>query len=922
MALAVVAYLLPVLALLAAPALAQGTSNKPSGGGTAPVRDVNPVSMSQVRENYFKRYPFAKDSNEADARDGQDEQSSKTGGSLQVENGDSAYKQVEVKCDYFAKAGSQGKKHVHYKQQQEQVAMADELASQRDSAVGKKGGWIKCEGLPISDTMFQIIDRENRQRLLELAFDPERHMWRETTKNHMQTMSAANSAGAAAESNFKTAVAVISDNLINVANERSAVPTSGRGGGAGNQAYGQAIYMVQQMYKSVFVPLAILLLLPGAVMTQVKGLVVRGFLGGDEDSINPFAGIMRAIIAVFLIPATQLIVSYAIDVGNALAYEVRNPARPWIDQKKLTDWASEQTFAPPIDNVRNAILPPQRNSNRGQGQGQQPQGQSTSDQAVQSGLGKPDYRELRARRGGLAPSGPEAILQGGGAGAGAGAPAGGGAPASGGAAPGGSFGFSIFGFNFSFAFPFFPFPFPFFPEPEVDFDSEGAPGEGKAAGQLENEVDTEDQLWLSGAMQVGFNTSAQFMGGAVNVLAAYQLVYMCYLFLLGPIAAAFYAWPSGVGSLFKKVFSNWVDGVVVLALWRFWWCVILAVMTQRLNFVSPNAGSPSEMMVYNCFLALLMYIPFQPFNFHPGPIVANVLDKAASGGGGGGAPGGGAPGGGTGAQTPASATSGQPVPGGDNQKTGQTGTGKEDKGGGGGDGEGGPAGGDKGGGSKSDGGAGPPPTQGGRPVGQAPSAAAPPPTAASPSVPGAAVSAPPPSSGGSAAPAQNAAVSAVRSEMGGGNIEGVQRGTAPTVAGAPRGTPKLLVNTTNPSLARNAGQAMSSSGRSPSFTGGAPPPVIRAAQPPPSTPSGGKPGAGSAAPPTPPAAGPTNVNVNVNVTGSPASPDSGGGQSGPPPPAPSSPASGPSSPPPGPSSPPPGPDMQPPPSSSPPPSKS
>src|SRR5262249_28061141 len=128
-------------------------------------------------------------------------------------------------------------------------------------------------------------------------------------------------------------------------------------------------------------------------------------------------------------------------------------------------------------------------------------------------------------------------------------------------------------------------------------------GGGKAAAQLENDTTMEDQKWLSTTMQVGFNSAAMVMGDALTILAGYQLVFMCYLFLMGPIAAAFYAWPSGIGTLFKKVFNNWLDAVVVLALWRFWWCAILAVMTQRINYLHPRPGDPQEMMVYNCFMA-------------------------------------------------------------------------------------------------------------------------------------------------------------------------------------------------------------------------------------------------------------------------------------------------------------------------------
>jgi hypothetical protein len=121
------------------------------------------------------------------------------------------------------------------------------------------------------------------------------------------------------------------------------------------------------------------------------------------------------------------------------------------------------------------------------------------------------------------------------------------------------------------------------------------------------------------------------MGGALTILTGYQLVLVCYLMLLGPIAACFYAWPGGAGSLFRNVFSQWLNALVVLVLWKFYWCVILAIMTQRLIQYNPDPNSPWEMMIFNCFLALLLFVPFQPFNFSPGEVAAAILDKASQG---------------------------------------------------------------------------------------------------------------------------------------------------------------------------------------------------------------------------------------------------------------------------------------------------
>ena len=134
------------------------------------------------------------------------------------------------------------------------------------------------------------------------------------------------------------------------------------------------------------------------------------------------------------------------------------------------------------------------------------------------------------------------------------------------------------------------------------------------------------------------------MSQGLEILNGFQFVMMCYLFLMGPIAAALFAWPSGVGrSLFTRVFASWLDGVVVLSLWKFWWCIILLCMAIRLQQgIDPT--NQYEMYYFTAFMGILVVAPFQPFEFHPGEIVGQLLDKAHSGGasGGGGGAGGGA----------------------------------------------------------------------------------------------------------------------------------------------------------------------------------------------------------------------------------------------------------------------------------------
>ncbi len=369
-------------------------------------------------------------------------------------------------------------------------------------------GMIKTYGLPMSDTVYQTIDRNNKQRLLELMFDPEKWMWKEQATGHMQLASAANSLGGAAEASFKTSTQEMTRALINIANEDAAL------GGSGTA---RAIGMIQQLYKSVFTPIALLLLLPGAVITQFKGPLMSAIMGQDEDASSPFEGILRSIIAIFLIPATQLIISYSIDIGNALSYAVSDPGRQWVQLNTVYNWAQQQTFHPS----------PQRQNN------------TIQNEAVQ----------------------------------------------------------------------------------------------GKSEDQAQEESIQENQGFLSGIVQLGYNSYNALGSTALVTLSTFQMVMLCYLFLVGPIVAAFFAWPTGVGNLFRKVFSNWLEAVVVVSLWRFYWCVILAVMTQRIVYVQPDASSEWEMMVFSCFMSLLLFVPFNPFTFQPGAVGAEMLDKAAKAGG-------------------------------------------------------------------------------------------------------------------------------------------------------------------------------------------------------------------------------------------------------------------------------------------------
>jgi hypothetical protein len=462
---------------------------------------------------------------------------------------------------------------------QPKLEAMDKVKTSRDEAIFEKAtgynppgtGRITTFGLPMSDTQFQIIDRENNNRMLELLSDPERFMWAASTTGQMMNGSAANSLAGVAESAFDNAAARIiqgdsTNSLINLANEASG---TGPNIGAYYRQVSDAVRQVQIMYHRVYVPLAILFLLPGAVITQVKSLVAGGFALKSQEAQSPFDGLLRSFVAVFLIPATQLIVSYAIDVGNSMAYSVYDP---WVNIDRVKEWTHQLSYNNnPRTNFDNAILPPEEPG---------AQGQSAWDR-LWSG--------------------------------------------------------DIFGAILQFVMEQFGY------------------GEGLGGNVPETITMEERNSWLSSMLEMAFNWMMWFMSQSLIILTGFQLVFMCYLFLLGPLAAAFYAWPDlqneGKQRLFRGVFGNWIEAVISLALWRFYWMVILAIMTQRLIYISQSRVPTNlqwEVAVFTCLLGLMLHVPFSPFKFDPAAALEKV-EKVANGGGGaggGGGGGGGASGGG------------------------------------------------------------------------------------------------------------------------------------------------------------------------------------------------------------------------------------------------------------------------------------
>jgi hypothetical protein len=173
-----------------------------------------------------------------------------------------------------------------------------QVPSQRDTGISKN--LMTTFGWPLSDTQFQILGRMNDNIKLEEDSDPERAMWNSTAQGAMQSGSAANSAAGMTANQGQSAILFQEKFLVNFTSE------------AGNR------WLV--IRDQLFIPIAVLLLLPGAVLCQVKAIVAQG--SNVLGEVNPFEGIFRSIIAIFMIPGTLLVINYGIDVSNSVHYTI------------------------------------------------------------------------------------------------------------------------------------------------------------------------------------------------------------------------------------------------------------------------------------------------------------------------------------------------------------------------------------------------------------------------------------------------------------------------------------------------------------------------------------------------------------------------------------------------------------------------
>lgn len=416
------------------PALAQATggsggSGTGGSGGALKNEDANPGTAWDIRKNYFKRFKFAKEFGPSEA-----------GGADVIKDGESQGPgQITPNSGpvfMWPKKIIQGQ--------------PSQVPTKRDEAIMKFQ--VKTFGYPISDTQFQVIQRLDDNMMLEEAFDPERWMWMENAMGAIKATSAANSMANLARNQATSAIQFSQKFLENFTVQE------------GNEW--------NRMRNELFVPMAILLLLPGAVLAQVRAIIAQGspILG----EVNPFDGILRSILAIFFIPATYLVVNYGIDVSNSIAHEISegysriNGGNMYQDAQKAQERAMD-------------IRKQDENKN---------------------GIPADDTPNVPA-------DGADAVKQ----------------------------------------------------IEKLAFDvSDGS-------DEIDPILKSTNRLLVNGA-NAGLTATW-------NVLCAFQMAYLYYLFCMGPIVAALWVWPM---QQLRGALPSWVEGVVTLCFWSLFWNTSIMLM--------------------------------------------------------------------------------------------------------------------------------------------------------------------------------------------------------------------------------------------------------------------------------------------------------------------------------------------------------
>jgi hypothetical protein len=240
-----------------------------------------------------------------------------------------------------------------------------------------------------------------------------------------------------------------------------------------------------RLRDTLFVPMALLLLLPGAVLAQVKSIIAQGVPVLGE--VNPWEGILRAIVAIFLIPATYLVMNYGIDVANSFTKTIADQYKTAFKKDMYEEAFSGHVRAFPIrtPDENYDVIP-----------------------------------NIEASMYNLFGNSPLARLEG-----------------------------KLLATKY----------------------------EDPAAGLYVVPVDRANETvpFLVNEARLMYNKINAGLAFAWTILCAVQQCYLYYLWFVGPIVAALWVYPMGQ---LRQALPNWIEGVVSLCFWSFFWNTTILLM--------------------------------------------------------------------------------------------------------------------------------------------------------------------------------------------------------------------------------------------------------------------------------------------------------------------------------------------------------
>jgi len=327
-----------------------------------------------------------------------------------------------------------------------------------------KNNWEATTGWEVTDSAMQAIDYNVARVENSINNDPQTQMHNAEAEGQAQATQAGNAAADSARDQAAGAISFCANYLENFTTQPQ----------------------WNMLRDQIFVPMAILLLLPGAALAQMRAIIAAGSPVLGE--VNPFEGILRSIVAIFLIPATALVVNYGIDLDNSITYTINSEYSRIFGSDMYKDALCAEIRATPVR---------QTQSNR-------------------NAYDLPTYK---------------------------------GTPIKGGKTP-----FALF---------------------------EGAMMENSlqdpCANINEAPKERADEAMSSGvaATRMMMNGSNATMCSAWNILCAFQMAYLYYLWCVGPIMAALWVYPLRT---LRNALPSWVEGVVTLCFWSLFWNTVILLM--------------------------------------------------------------------------------------------------------------------------------------------------------------------------------------------------------------------------------------------------------------------------------------------------------------------------------------------------------